>query len=63
MYVCIHAYVCVRACICDSVCAQISGIWYEMAHTVDTMFPMQKAVIVYRALPGNQMAMYLTAME
>ena len=65
MCVCVHTCICVCACmyICDSVCGQISGIWYEMAHTVDAMFPMQKAIIVYRALPGNQMAMYLTAME
>ena len=42
---------------------QVSGLWYEIARTVDKMFPMKNAAIVYQALPGHQLAIYHAAME
>ncbi|KAL8608207.1 hypothetical protein ACOMHN_016662 [Nucella lapillus] len=42
---------------------KISGLWYEVAHTADKMFPIMKAVILYQPLPDNQLTMYLASMD
>ncbi|KAK7459419.1 hypothetical protein BaRGS_00039014, partial [Batillaria attramentaria] len=40
---------------------KMSGIWYDVSHTVDPMFPLQKAVIYYHSQADHQMSMFLVA--
>ncbi|XP_070176614.1 uncharacterized protein [Littorina saxatilis] len=42
---------------------KISGLWYATAHSRDVMLPLQNTVLVYKALPDNQLTMYLTAID
>ncbi|XP_076454882.1 uncharacterized protein LOC143289709 isoform X2 [Babylonia areolata] len=61
------AMVTMSACAIDALPAvhvdldKISGVWYEVTHTVDKMFPMTNAVLVYQALPHHGLSMHLTA--
>ncbi|XP_025112871.1 uncharacterized protein LOC112575321 isoform X3 [Pomacea canaliculata] len=40
---------------------QISGLWYETAHSVDSMLQLNKALTFYKPLPGQRLSMFLAA--